>query len=579
MVDLVSPGLQIREIDQTTAVPAVSTTIGALAGAFNWGPVEEIVNIGSERELVSIFGEPDSDTAPYFFSATQFLQYGNALKVVRADTTNLNAEYIDGSAESGVKVKNTGDFEANKSTFATGNKRVIAKYPGSLGNSLKVDVCPASSTVFGAWGFRGSFDASPGTSPYARRVIGGSAAINDEMHIVVSDNDGGITGTKGEVLETYAFVSQASDAKNDDGSTNYYVDVINSQSEYIWIGQKPASAYTDLGTPAVGFSGSFGGTTLVEMSMRAGSDDNTPTQGEIKNAYDLFADRETEDISLIVGGPTPADATDATGHCNALIAIAQSRGDCIACVSPPIAASVNNADPASSTGTVANSVPIWANSLTSSSYGVLDSGALYIYDKYNDEYRYIPANGAIAGLCANTDRVADPWYSPAGFDRGQILGITRLAWNPKQADRDTLYKARVNPIVSFPGQGTVLFGDKTALNRPSAFDRINVRRLFIVLRKSIALAARSNLFEFNDEFTRAQFRNLVIPFLRDIQSRRGITNFEVVCDQTNNTPQVIDTNGFVGDIFVAPARSINFIRLNFVATRTGVEFNEIVGRV
>ena len=575
MVDLVSPGLQIREIDQTTAVPAVSTTIGALAGAFNWGPVEEIINIGSERELVSVFGEPDSDTAPYFFSATQFLQYGNALKVVRADSADLlNAEYIDGSAESGVKVKNASDFEANKASFATGNKRVIAKYPGTLGNSLKVDVCPASSTVFGAWGFRGSFDDTPGTSPYARRVIGGSAAINDEIHIVVSDSDGGITGNKGEVLESFAFVSQASDAKNDDGSTNYYVDVVNSQSQYIWIGQKPASAYTDLGTPAVGFSGSFGGTTLVEMSMSAGADDNDPTQAEIKNAYDMFADRETEDISLIVGGPSPSSTADATSHCNALIAIAQSRGDCIACVSPTVSATANAASSAATTA-----VKTWADSLTSSSYGVLDSGALYIYDKYNDEYRYIPANGAVAGLCANTDRVADPWYSPAGFDRGQILGITRLAWNPKQADRDTLYKARVNPLVSFPGQGTVLFGDKTALSRPSAFDRINVRRLFIVLRKSIAIAARSNLFELNDEFTRAQFRNLVIPFLRDIQSRRGITNFEVVCDQTNNTPQVIDTNGFVGDIFVAPARSINFIRLNFVATRTGVEFNEIVGRV
>ena len=570
MVDLVSPGLQIREVDQTSVVPAVSTTIGAFAGAFNWGPVEEIINIGSERELVSVFGEPDSETAPYFFSAAQFLRYGNALKVIRADATNTNAN-DNGIANQ--KVKNAGDFESQKAALATATANVIAKYPGTLGNSLKVDVFPALND-FGTWSFASLFDSLPGTSDYARRVIGGTADINDELHIVVYDADGGITGTKNEVLETYAYVSQASDAKKDDGSTNYYVDVINNQSQYIWIADRPSDDFSALGTPAVGSTSFNTGTALVEVSQfTEGTDDNVPSQAEIKTAYDLFGDNATEDISLIIGGPTPAGAAG-TAHCNAMIAIAQQRGDCIACVSPPTTATVNAA-----ANTAATAVKTWADSLTSSSYGVLDSGALYIYDKYNDEYRYIPANGAVAGLCANTDRVAAPWYSPAGFDRGQILGITKLAWNPTQAHRDTLYKARVNPLVSFPGRGTVLFGDKTALNRPSAFDRINVRRLFIILRKSIGIAAQSNLFEFNDEFTRAQFRNLVIPFLRDIQSRRGITNFEVVCDTSNNTPQIVDSNSFVGDIFVAPARSINFIRLNFVATRTGVEFNEIIGRV
>jgi phage tail sheath protein FI len=208
---------------------------------------------------------------------------------------------------------------------------------------------------------------------------------------------------------------------------------------------------------------------------------------------------------------------------------------------------------------------------------VLDSTALYVYDKYNDVYRWIPAAGTVAGLCANTDNVADAWFSPAGLNRGVLRNVVKLALNPKQAQRDTLYKARVNPIVSFPGEGIVLFGDKTALAKPSAFDRINVRRLFIAIEKAIATAARSQLFEFNDEFTRAQFLNLVEPFLRDVQGRRGITDFRVVCDESNNTAQVIDTNRFVADIYVKPARSINFITLNFIATRTGVEFSEIVG--
>ena len=254
-----------------------------------------------------------------------------------------------------------------------------------------------------------------------------------------------------------------------------------------------------------------------------------------------------------------------------MIALAEGRKDCVVFVSPRIADTVNNA-------TAAADVITWANQLTSSSYAVIDSTALYVYDKYNDEYRWIAASGTTAGLCANTDNVADAWFSPAGLNRGQLLGVTKIAFNPKKADRDDLYKARVNPIVSFPGECTVLFGDKTALAKPSAFYRINVRRLFIVLEKAVSTASKFQLFEFNDEFTRAQFRNLVEPFLRDVKGRRGITDFFVVCDNTNNTGEVIDGNRFVADIYIKPARSINFITLNFVATRTGVEFSEIVGQ-
>jgi phage tail sheath protein FI len=326
---------------------------------------------------------------------------------------------------------------------------------------------------------------------------------------------------------------------------------------------------TEASTPAAGTTFVFG-STAISISLSGGTNDNTPTVGELKIAYDLFADAETLDVNLIIGGEAPAGA-DGVTHANNMIAITEGRKDAVAFISPRIADTVNNA-------TAAADVITWADQLTSSSYAVIDSTALYMYDKYNDVYRWVSASGAVAGLCANTDNVADAWFSPAGLNRGQLLGVTKVAFNPKKADRDDLYKARVNPIVSFPGEGTVLFGDKTALSKPSAFDRINVRRLFITLEKAVSTASKFQLFEFNDEFTRAQFRNLVEPFLRDVKGRRGITDFLVVCDETNNTGQVIDTNQFVADIYIKPARSINFITLNFVATRTGVEFSEIVGQ-
>ena len=311
------------------------------------------------------------------------------------------------------------------------------------------------------------------------------------------------------------------------------------------------------------------GSTAITVSLTGGVSDNTPTVGELETAYDLFDDAETVDINLLIG-PETAAADDVT-MANKMIAIAEGRKDCVAFVSPAVAETVNNA-------TAAADVKTWADALTSSSYAVIDSTALYVYDKYNDVYRWIVASGAMAGLCANTDNVADAWFSPAGFTRGQILGVTKIAFNPKKAARDDLYKARVNPIVSFPGEGIILYGDKTAQSRPSAFDRINVRRLFITLEKAVSTAAKFQLFEFNDEFTRAQFRNLVEPFLRDVKGRRGITDFQVICDATNNTGAVIDGNRFVADIYIKPARSINFITLNFIATRTGVEFSEIIGQ-
>ena len=553
----VSPGVEVKEIDATGVVPAVSTSIGGFSGSFNWGPVDEICSISSEKELADKFGTPDHQTYKYFLTAASFLKYGGALRVVRAKTGHDNAT-ADGS---GLLIENSGVYN-NLDLSGVSKGAWAAKYAGSLGNSLKVSVCPANATAFNAWTYKSSFSAAPGTSQYAADL----GSSNDEMHVVIIDEDGLLSGKQGTILETYEFVSQGSDAKKADGTSNYYADVINVNSDYVWFLAAP-TGLTNAGASVAATSAYTTVTAAVENSLSGGSDDNVPLKGEIMAGFDKFADAETVDVNLLFAYP---DADTERDIALDLIDKATARKDCMAFVSPPIEASRDSNTPAAT-------VAAWAADLTSSSYASTDSSAVYVYDKYNDVYRWIGAAGHQAGLCANADAVADTWFSPAGVNRGQLLGITKLAHNPNKDDRDTLYKGRVNPIVSMPGQGTLLFGDKTLLSRPSAFDRINVRRLFIALEKAIATAAKAQLFEFNDEFSRAQFRNLVEPFLRDVKGRRGLTDFSVICDETNNTGQVIDSNRFVADIFIKPNRSVNFITLNFVATRTGVDFSEIAG--
>jgi phage tail sheath protein FI len=557
----VSPGVQVREVDLTNVVPAVSTSIGGFAGYFNWGPVEEIVTVGSEKELASIFSTPNTETAGYFLTAASFLQYANTLKVVRISGMNANAT----SSFTGQLIKNRDDYDNVVITA-----EIVAKYPGILGNSLLVSICPAASTVFSTWAYANQFDSAPGTSDYADT----RGCSNDELHIVIVDEDGAITGTPNTVLEKFAFVSQASDAKANDGTSNYYADVLNT-SKWVWFGNH-YNILTYAGESTTYIVEETGGDYLDEVipvaisnSLAGGTDANTPNVSQELVAFGLFEDAETVDVNLLFGYPCMVENNVTLA--NGLFEIAAARKDCVAFVSPAITDTVGSSTPT-------DDVKTFADQLTSTSYGVIDSTALKVYDKYNDTYRWIGASGHMAGLCANTDNVADAWFSPAGFTRGQLLGVTKIAFNPKQADRDTLYKARINPIVAFPGQGIVLYGDKTAQAKPSAFDRINVRRLFIVLEKAVATAAKFQLFEFNDEFTRAMFRNMVEPFLRDVKGRRGITDFAVVCDETNNTGDIIDTNQFVADIYIKPARSINFITLNFIATRTGVEFSEIIGQ-
>ena len=565
----VSPGVEVKEIDATSVIPAVSTSIGGTVGAFNWGPVLEICTISSEQELAEKFGTPDDNTAKHFLTAAAFLKYGNALKVVRVVGGDAKNATSDGST--GQLIKNDDDYDNN---YAGGSLSVgdwTAKYPGVLGNSLQVSVISQGIASFSGWAYSGSFDSAPGTSDYAVSI--GKSGANDELHVAVIDQDGLWTGTAGTVLETFAFVSQGSDAKKSDGTTNYYKEVINKNSKYIWW----TDHNSNLAEAGNAISSVPGGSftthnAAMEASLGGGVDDNAEgtgnvTAGVIASGFDLFEDAETVDVNLLFAHP---DVNGAELIAEDLISIATARKDCMAFVSPPIADTVGEANPVAA-------VKAFADGLTSTSYASCDSSALYVYDKYNDVFRYIGASGHVAGLCANADNVADTWFSPAGVNRGQLLGVTKLAYNPKKADRDTLYKARVNPLVSFPGQGMMLFGDKTLLAKPSAFDRINVRRLFIALEKAISTAAKAQLFEFNDEFTRANFRNMVEPFLRDVKGRRGMTDFSVICDTTNNTGAVIDGNRFVADIFIKPSRSINFITLNFIATRTGVDFSEIAG--
>jgi hypothetical protein len=742
----VSPGVNVTEKDLTNLVPSVATTTGAFCGYFRWGPAEEIVQVDSERNLLDLFGGPTNLNSQYWFSAANFLGYGNDLRVVRKYNTSaanaVGGQYkaqggafsIPAGRSSGIQVKNEEHYESLISILGTSGPdesnagisagaMFVGKYAGELGNSLlvsmsdqKADLTFGSAgggvtgftagspgaggvastftnqdgtavvagcleideldgpalrkevavgdtiklsgsdttyTVLGfsggttsdssmgvsaahrglqpetlgnhfneegaythifldrnldssdegvittatvQWTYQGNFDKFPGTSTQASDVYN---IHDDEVQIAVIDEDGLWSGTRGTLLEKFT-ASKARDAKKFDGSSNYYVNVVNNESKYVWWGDHPdltrvggTSGGINTGRPwgddfaaiaADDGTDSGSGATFeslvrnMYMPLVGGADkgvgedlhSETNNNALYTNGYDLFADAETQsDIALVVGGPAYSTLA------GKLIDLADARKDCVTFLSPLKSDCVNTNAITTKTDAVVN---YFNNTLNkSSSYGVFDSGWKYQYDGFNDVFRWVPLNGDVAGLCARTEFTNDAWFSPAGFNRGQIRNVTKLAINPRKAHRDKLYKNGINPVVAFPGEGTVLFGDKTMQSKPSAFDRINVRRLFIVLEKAIATAAKFFLFEFNDQFTRAQFVSTVAPFLREVQGRRGITDFRVVCDETNNPGDVIDRNEFVADIFIKPARSINFIQLNFVAVRTDVTFEEVLG--
>ncbi|HIJ11982.1 TPA: hypothetical protein HA278_08040 [Candidatus Woesearchaeota archaeon] len=670
----VSPGVNVTEKDLTSVIPAVATSAAGVAGLFRWGPVGKRILVDSENNLVDIFHKPDTTTTSrYFWTAANFLGYGNNLSVVRvAETGAYNASNDSANGQ----IKNRDDFDDGvPSVFAS--SKFIARYPGVLGNSLQVQlfdgdektlsgitICAGYTGNAGTrelWGGAGGESSGAPLAGDDRIIIGqtqtssnigkgdtlrfvggqdrivraavtsggatnavlfdppleaaldightmsvlnkhmistfqgGSAtttqwasnvgASGDEVHVLVIDEGGDWTGVSGSVLEKFEGLSYAGNAKDENGANNYYKDVINDQSRYVW-----ANAVTTVdgdGSAAVGADASSGTTwgdiVTNSFSLAAGTDATTANNEAqlYVQGYSEFQDAETVDVSLLLGGPSEGTVG------KLLIDLCDRRMDCVAFLSPPYD-SVVNKTASQAQGNVRDyrlglnaengSINYASNNLNkSSSYAFLDSGWKYQYDKYNDRYMYAPLNGDVAGLTARTEQQFDAWFPPAGFNRGQIRGVVRLAHNPRQAHRDNLYQDQVNPVVSFPGEGTILYGDKTMQSKPSAFDRINVRRLFIILEKAIATAAKFQLFELNDAFTRSSFKSMIVPFLRDIKSRRGITDFKVICDEGNNPGSVVDRNEFVCDIFIKPTRSINFIQLNFIATRTGVNFSEVAG--
>lgn len=572
-----SPAITVREVDASGVVPAVSSSTGAFVGNFRWGPVEAPTLISNEAELAATFGTPTQANSVDYHSAAYFLKYTNALQVVRVlgDSDGFNA-YNTNEAATGlnVRIKDADEFDNALTGYDSDKHTFIAKWPGELGNSLRVSLCPqqAADSAFDNWVYKDNFDAAPATSSFAE----GKNADNDELHVAIVDAGGKFTGTKGTVLETYPFVSLAGNAKTSDGSTNFVRDVINRKSEYIWMAgfdsDYTAANAGDDADSAVDFQLSAGVLAAKNFDLTQGDESTNMDVGDYITGFDQFEDKDNIQVDLMIA-PQMTSRTDTTTIVNDMVSIAQGqRKDCVVIASPARSDIVGQTATNANTNAVAT-----AATFTASSYLVVDNNYLKVYDKYNDEFIFVPANSSTAGIMAATDVTAATWFSPAGPRRGQYLGVTGIAYSPNKSQRDVLYRNGVNPIANIPGQGLLLFGDKTKLARPSAFDRINVRRLFLTIERAIAIAARNVMFEFNDEFTRAEFVGVVEPFLRDIKGRRGITDFRVICDETNNTGAVIDRNEFVATILVKPARSINFVTLNFVAVRTGVDFSEISG--
>lgn len=633
----VSPSVIVREVDASAAVPAIATPPAAMAGVFRWGPVGETILVSSENELISRFGKPSNDNYETFFVAADYLAYSNALWVVRVDNGAVTASASDksnantelwthgafdalypgalGNSLEVAYVKSTrfeeelvavGDISASKLTGNTEIDQTIAFNSTSvtfelepadritvanvaagdklvLGNDSvgyqEVSIASIAETALDANGEETANSAtlaaysyvitfSPSyrlaatdlstvsmTRKWKHANLFGKAPQTNNYHIAVIDSDGTLSGETGGILELYSDVSTTSTAALSDGRTNYYVDVIDNQSGWVKVANTTyfEAASSEYETLARGTDG---------------TSESATTLGPLAAGYDLFKSANEIDVAFVLQGKGDQAGTLA----NYIISnIVDYRRDAVAFLSPSKADVVDE----NKTNTQLSNVIAYRNKLQNSSYWFMDSGYKYRYDKYNDTYRWVPLNGDIAGLASRVE----PFESPAGFRKGVIKNVVKLAFNPNKTQRDQLYSSDVNPVMSQVGQGIVLFGDKTGLGLTSAFDRLNVRRLFISVEKAIANAAQSFLFELNDEFSQTQFRNIVEPFLREIQGRRGIIDFRVISDSTVNTPAIVDQGKFRANIFIKPSRSINVIELTFVATRTGIEFEEIVGSI
>jgi len=552
MAGQVSPGIVLRERDLTNSVAVASAAnTAAIVGAFEKGPVGVITSISTEKQLLDTFGKPNNNNFEDWYVAATFLSYGGQLQVVRvADTALKNAvtEY-DTQNPNAPLITSFSDFEAQKGTTTF---KFAARTAGTWGSSLKVSTVDGSVTSLAY--STATYHGSAKWSSLAPRP-----ADADTCHVAVIDEGGAITGTPGTLLETFLFASRSTTAVNSEGESNFYPNVVNRKSRYVYADELVSAGDQDL-------------------SLDGGADSYQASTANLETALAKFDDVENINIDFILAGgsvtygATPGDATKTKAL--KAISVAANRKDCIAFVSP-YRSFVSLSDPSAQKDAILS----FFSSLTSSSYAVFDSGYKYIYDRYNDVYRYIPCCGDVAGLCLQTSLTLEDWFSPAGLQRGNLRNAIKLEYTPSKTERDELYQNRINPITSFPGQGIVLFGDKTALGTPSAFDRINVRRLFLALERRVQSVAKTVLFELNDETTRGAFFATVNAYMEEVKAKRGVTDFLVVCDDTNNTPDVIDRNEFVAEIYVKPARSINYITITFVATKTGVSFAEVTGQV
>ena len=633
MASQVSPGVVIRERDFSNAVVVGASSIrGAIASSFRTGPVGKIVNIGSERELIDTFGTPAEANAADWLVASEFLRYGGQLAVVRAATDVLNAT----ASGAGVLIGDKDAFDAGVTS-----EKFAARYAGADGNNLRVVVVdrgadwvvttssahglsvggtytadngsyevvevisttkiavvgsgtldPAGTDTVVAWDYNSQAIASTGLTYKAIGPRPGTSAFAseryisyDEVHVAVIDE---ATNT---IVERLTYLSKLSDAKTPEGASAYWKDYVNEFSGYIYAGAALSSAeVTTVGEDPGATAASYGATAVAPVSLArilptaggalsGGTDDYAYTSGEIQAAYDEFLDTEQTTVDFVLMGGDGANETDTIAKAQAAAAVANSRKDCVAFISPWTGTQVATSGGSALTPALQLERTIaFMDNISSSSYVVLDSGVKYTYDRFNDKYRYVGCNGDVAGLCVSTSAILDDWFSPAGLNRGGLQNVVKLAFNPNKAQRDELYTNRINPIVSLPGSGPVLFGDKTGLASPSAFDRINVRRLFLNVEKRARALAEGVLFEQNDTTTRGGFAASIGSYLSEIQARRGLTDFLVVCDESNNTPEVIDRNEFVAELYLKPTRSINFVTVTVTATRTGVSFAEVVGR-
>jgi len=634
MASQVSPGVVIRERDFSNAVIVGASAIrGAIASSFRTGPVGKIVNIGSERELIDTFGTPAEANAADWLVASEFLRYGGQLAVVRAATGVLNAT----ESGSGVLISDKDAFDAGVTS-----EKFAARYAGADGNNLRVVVVdrgadwvittaaahglsagdtytdaagtpvsyevyaapttttlhvvgtttptPAAGDTAVAWDYNSQAIASTGLTYKAigprpsTSVFAAERYLSyDEVHVAVIDES---TNT---VVERLTYLSKLTDAKTPEGASAYWKDYVNEYSGYVYAGAALTDV-TTVGEDPGAAAASYGATSAAPLALArilptaggalsGGEDDYAYSAGEIQTAYDEFLDTEQTNVDFVLMGGDAANENDTISKAQAVAAIANSRKDCVAFVSPWTGTQVATSGGSALTPTQQLEKTIaFMDNIGSSSYVVLDSGVKYTYDRFNDKYRYVGCNGDVAGLCVSTSSILDDWFSPAGLNRGGLQNVVKLAFNPNKAQRDDLYTARINPIVSLPGSGPVLFGDKTGLASPSAFDRINVRRLFLNVEKRAKSLAEGVLFEQNDSITRGAFSASMSSYLSEIQARRGVTDFLVICDESNNTPEVIDRNEFVAELYLKPTRSINFVTVTVTATRTGVSFAEVIGR-